>query len=309
LRVVTSGSAYLDIDAYAGCVAYAELLSLQGIEAKAISTAPLNESISETVISWQAPLISSYTSSESDTFSLIDVSDSKYFDDIVDNSRVVEVIDHHVGFEEFWNSKIGDKARIEFIGAACTLVYEYWKEAQLLDKISVLSARLLICGILDNTLNFGAQVSTKRDTEAYEVLLSKSELAKDWTKKYFSECQQTILSDPVGSVQNDTQTISFKSFEKPISFGQLVVWDGQEVLLSHQNKIQEALKTIEPDWFLNLISVGERRSYFVSDNLSVKAWLSKLIGIEFVGSVAVADRLWLRKEVIKQDVDKETPGL
>ena len=51
--VVTSGSAYLDIDAYAGCIAFAQLLNLQGLEAKAISSAPLNQSISQTLRDWQ----------------------------------------------------------------------------------------------------------------------------------------------------------------------------------------------------------------------------------------------------------------
>src|SRR5436190_9189636 len=99
MRVVTSGSAYVDIDAYAGCVAYAEFLKEQGNEAQAISTAPLNESISKTVRSWQAPLQSTYTPSESDTYTLIDVSDPAYFDRVVDLERVDEVIDHHPGFE------------------------------------------------------------------------------------------------------------------------------------------------------------------------------------------------------------------
>ena len=37
--VVTSGKKYIDIDAYASCIAYAKLLNLKGIKARAISTA------------------------------------------------------------------------------------------------------------------------------------------------------------------------------------------------------------------------------------------------------------------------------
>jgi nanoRNase/pAp phosphatase (c-di-AMP/oligoRNAs hydrolase) len=162
MRLVTSGSAYVDIDAYAGCVAYAELLQTHQEDAQAVSTAPLNESISETVHSWHAPLLTltEYNPSEDDTFTLIDVSDPSYFDKIVDIDRVDEVIDHHPGFEKHWQGLIGDKSDIEFIGAACTLVYERWRAAGQLGRMSVLSARLLICGILDNTLNFGAQPTT-----------------------------------------------------------------------------------------------------------------------------------------------------
>jgi inorganic pyrophosphatase/exopolyphosphatase len=168
--------------------------------------------------------------------------------------------------------------------------------------MSVLSARLLICGILDNTLNFGAKVTTPRDIEAYDTLLAQANLPDDWTAQYFTECQEAILHDAVAAIQNDTKTLSFKSFEQPICFGQLVVWDGKQVLTEHQDVLKEALANIKPDWFMNLISVGERKSYFVTDNTDVQVWLSNLLGVQFDGSVAIADRLWLRKEVIKQDI-------
>ncbi len=42
--VITSGKKYLDIDSYATCIAYRELLSLLGIDAKFISNAILNYS-------------------------------------------------------------------------------------------------------------------------------------------------------------------------------------------------------------------------------------------------------------------------
>ncbi|HWZ66092.1 MAG TPA: DHH family phosphoesterase [Patescibacteria group bacterium] len=302
MHIVTSGSKYLDIDAYAGCVAYAELLQKQGREASAVSTALLNESISKTVRSWDAPLLTNYRPSQDDTFTVIDVSDSDYFDKIVKLENVSEVIDHHPGFEHYWQERIGDSANIEFIGAACTLVYERWKASGLLDKMSVLSARLLICGILDNTLNFGAKVTTSRDREAYDVLLSNADLPDDWTAAYFTECQQTILQDAVGAIKNDTKIVQFKSFTRPICFGQIVVWNSEQVLAKHQDILKETLASMKPDWFMNLISVGEQKSYFVSDNAEVQAWLSNLLGVNFDGSVAIADRLWLRKEVIKQDL-------
>lgn len=48
--IVTSGKRYIDIDAYASCIAYAKLLRLKGKNAKAISTANLNESITNSLI-------------------------------------------------------------------------------------------------------------------------------------------------------------------------------------------------------------------------------------------------------------------
>ena len=43
--IVTSGARYIDIDAYASIIAYANLLNLKGKNAIAYSSSPLNESI------------------------------------------------------------------------------------------------------------------------------------------------------------------------------------------------------------------------------------------------------------------------
>jgi inorganic pyrophosphatase/manganese-dependent inorganic pyrophosphatase len=45
MKIITSGASYLDIDAYACCIAYAELLNLQGIPARAVSSAKPNASV------------------------------------------------------------------------------------------------------------------------------------------------------------------------------------------------------------------------------------------------------------------------
>lgn len=50
MKIVTSGNKYLDIDAYASIIAYAYLLRLKRIPAKAVSTSKLNESITQTLI-------------------------------------------------------------------------------------------------------------------------------------------------------------------------------------------------------------------------------------------------------------------
>lgn len=302
MRIITSGSAYVDIDAYAGCVAYAELLQVQDIRAEAVSTAIWNESISETVRSWRAPFRTNYTPNNNDTYTLIDVCDPMHFDKIVDLARVEEIIDHHPGFENYWQEHIGDKSHIEFIGAACTLVYERWKSANLLMSMDELSARLLVCGILDNTLNFGAKVTTHRDVEAYETLLTLANLPDDWTSQYFTECQDAILRDPKVAIENDKKILSFNTFDREVCFGQLVVWDGKRILTEHRDAIRESLVSIKPDWFMNVVSVGEQKSYFVTENTDVQVWLSELLNLSFNRSVAIADRLWMRKEVIKQDI-------
>lgn len=298
MHIVTAGSEFLDIDAYAGCVAYAELLQLTGEPARAVSTAPLNESITQSLRALDAPLECAYSSHEDDVFTLIDVSIPEFLDPIVDKSRVVAVIDHHTGYETFWQERIGSRAQIEFIGAACTLVYERWQRLQKLDEMSRVSARLLIAGILDNTLNLQASVTTDRDRLAYASLLSNTGLTETWARDYFSECQQAIEADLPAAIINDTKTI-LNITNLPRAFGQLVVWDGQTILKNRESEIATVMSQKDADWGLNLVSIGERTSYFVSDNPVTQEKLGGLLGFDMSSGVAKTDKLWLRKEVLK----------
>ena len=101
MKIITSGASYLDIDAYACCIAYAELLNLQGIPARAASNAQPNASVSHTVLGWAAAF-DDYPPTLDDEFVLVDVSDYHHFDPMVVLERVVEVIDHHPGYETYW---------------------------------------------------------------------------------------------------------------------------------------------------------------------------------------------------------------
>ena len=170
--ILTAGSTYLDIDAYACMVAMAELLCLQGKNAIAYSNAPCNYSVCPSLLSdnqMQTTLPSRYAP-ESAKFIIVDVSDPNYLAKNVPLTNVIAVYDHHVGFEDYWMSRIGANARIEFIGAAATLIYREWKKAGLADKMQVGTAKLLIAAILDNTLNLTSSVTTKEDRETFSEL-------------------------------------------------------------------------------------------------------------------------------------------
>lgn len=179
MKIITSGASYLDIDAYACCIAYAELLNLQGIPARAVSSAKPNTSVSKTVLDW-GRAFQTHEPSLTDEFILVDVSDYHHFDPLVVLDQVVEVIDHHPGYENYWAKKLGSAADIRPIGAAATQVFQRWQISDLLAKISEQSAALLATAILDNTLNFTSQMTTAADIDAYAELAFRAKLATDW---------------------------------------------------------------------------------------------------------------------------------
>jgi inorganic pyrophosphatase/exopolyphosphatase len=298
MKVVTAGAAYMDIDAYASCIAYAALFKARGEQAIAASSAPLNSSVPALVRSWGGALETNYRPKPDDEFIIVDVSNPAAFDTLAPKDRIVEVIDHHPGFIGYWQDRPEVDADIEFIGAACTMIYERWKAAGLLDKLGTVNARLLVCGILDNTLNFKAVITTARDHAAYEDLLKRADLPADWPKKYFDECQKVIEADLVSAIKNDLKDFT-EVPELPDYMGQLVVWNADRLVRSRSSEIMDILGAISPDWGVNIVSISEGRSYFMARNPRAQAKLNALLGVTFKDDIARADRLWLRKEILK----------
>ena len=73
----------------------------------------------------------------------------------------------------------------------------------------------------------------------------------------------------------------------------------QYVIKYYLESMCSICKNFNDEWFINIISLKDKKSYFITQNDSIKSWLSSLFGVSFHGFVAIADRLWLRKEIIK----------
>lgn len=299
MKIVTSGNRYIDIDAYAGCIAYAKLLNLKGIPAIAVSTAQINESITPSLLKLNNRL-ELYEKSNNDEFIIIDVSNKEFFDDIVIEDKIIEVIDHHTGWEEYWKNKLGEKSNIEFIGSVATLIVELYEKEELIERMPKDIAYLLMAAILDNTLNFKAKVTTNRDREAYEKLEMIVDCEEDYAEKYFLECQLNIENDLKIAIENDTKIEKINQM-LPKIFGQLTVWN-KEKILDNKKIIYDTLNNIGNEWMMNLIVLQDGKSYIIASNLEVQNNLEKLLNGKFQDDVMELEDVWLRKEIIKKAI-------
>lgn len=293
--VVTSGKKYMDIDAYAGCIAYAKLLNLKGIKAKAISTAKLNESITPSLKKLNLKLDKCKPNKE-DEYIIIDVSNKDYFDAFVREEKIIEIIDHHLGYEKYWKNKLKEKARIEFIGSVATIIVESYEKENLIEEISKDLAILLISAILDNTSNLKARITTKRDIVAYKKL-EKIINDETYPEKYFKECQLKINNNLKRTIENDTKIENINSILPPI-FAQLTIWDKDSILEDKQT-IYETLNNIGTKWMLNLICLKDGKSYLLAKDIEVQDNMEKLFHEKFQNEIMKLDNVWLRKEIIK----------
>lgn len=299
MRVITSGKPYIDIDAYAGIVAYAELLALYNQRVVAATTSRPNHSIPPSLRGLPTPITYGYQPVEEDRFTIIDTSDPEFFDNIVDIQKIDEIIDHHPGLEQYWQRLLGERADIEFVGAASTMVYERWASSHMIGSMKRTTAILLAAGILDNTLNFGAEITTNRDQRAYLDLQAIGGFDDQWAGKYFAECQQGIVQNLEDAIRHDTKIIQFKDQPSVYGVGQIVIWDAQSIISDHISTIERTVGAIKSPWFMNVISIAGGKSYFVCTDPALQTWLSNLLGVRFTGNIAPSDRLWLRKEIIQ----------
>lgn len=298
LKIITSGNSYIDIDAYAGCIAYANLLNLLGQNAKAVSTATFNESITDQLKNLSSQLSSPTFNPENAEYILIDISNKKNFDKIVKEDKIIGIIDHHVGFENYWKSKIGENAKIDFIGSVCTVIFELYEKYNLESKIGKDIAYLLVSAILDNTLNLEADVTTPRDIRAYNKLLELYNINTDFYKKYFFDCQKQIESNLKKAILTDTKVEYINSYI-PKVFSQLTIYD-KSAIIDKASLIFKWLHDLNEDYALNLICLKENKSFILTNSKVTQSKFKKLFNKSFINNIMDLEKLWLRKEIVRK---------
>ena len=96
--------------------------------------------------------------------------------------------------------------------------------------------------------------------------------------------------------------MNFKNLSGTTAVGQLVVWNGGDLLQKHIETIADTLAKSAAQWFMNIVSIGDGSSYFISSSSHVESWAGRVLDVTFEDNVARAGKLWLRKEIVKQDL-------
>lgn len=290
----------MDIDAYACCIAMQELLKLKGKNAIAYSKAPCNYSICKSLLREDQffNVLPDDGATQQYKYIIVDVSDPEYLKDAVPLENVTEIYDHHVGFEDFWTSRLRDKAKIEFIGAAATLIYREWQKEGLQDQMTRDTALLLIAAILDNTLNLTSSNTTQEDKEVFHALCKKENVGEDWCASYFSEVQQSIEADLKNALLGDVKLLSGDQI-LPERMVQICIWDAEKIFL-RLPQIRQWFYDVFDSWMMNVIDVKHRCSYFVCDDKHYQENIEMIFGVQFSQNIAKSAIAYLRKEIIKK---------
>lgn len=297
MKVITSGRKYLDIDAYASMIVYRELFRAQGEDVKAVSTAPLNQSVPKMIRGLGYRFDEIPESLAEAEIIVLDVSNPEFFDTFVEPERLIEIIDHHTGFEEYWKERLGKKAEIERVGSVCTIIFEKIMAAQKLEILTPGMCKMLVAGILDNTLNFQSEVTNARDLRAWRELMRIGDLPQDFADEYFDDCYAEIRRDLAKAIQDDTK-IEKVSPILPEVIGQIIA----PKIKDFDTTVLDTVFAEYPEWMMNVIALGDGKSYIYFSDFpgnAAKDKLEKLFEKKAEAGRVVLDKVMLRKEIMK----------
>ncbi len=304
MYIVSAGHAFNDIDAFGCAIAYAELLRLQGHNAQAVFIGPLNHSVTALALAQNADWLSTYTPQADDKLIYVDLSDPKHFAfPNLAASSIVEIYDHHYGFEDYWQTRLRQNSHIERVGAAATLIWEEFIKRDLASKISASSANLLALAILQNTLNFTSSETNARDTQAFAELQPHIDLPSNWQQRYFDECAVELQTNFATTLRTDTKIVDGLINGKHLVFSQLeITADPTTFLAAYRTQIDEYWATIPSSQHLiNVADIASKTSLLYSDDA---AWLQATIKPLFTHIIAESTNsiiipIHQRKQILK----------
>lgn len=296
--VITSGRKYIDIDAYSSIIAYRELLKKQyGDNVFAATTAVPNRSVPQLILDLDYHL-DSFVKSDDTKYVVLDVSNPDFFDETITTENLIEIIDHHTGFEKYWSNYPSIKTQIEFIGSVCTLIYEKIIQSEHIEILDTDLCKLLIAGILDNTLNLKASITTDRDRNAYNELMKLGNVSGEFYKEYFSACEAEIMRDFKKAIKDDLKIE--KAGILPEVIGQMIVLN---LDYFDQERMDEFFAAY-PEWMMNVILLEEGKSYIYFGGDGVGQRLEQLFDKKCESdNLLVLDKFLLRKQIMKKARD------
>lgn len=302
--IVSTGKAFNDIDSFACVIAYTELLRYEGKEACAVLVGPLNHSVTKLALEQGGEYKISYFPTTEDQFVYLDLSDPKLFTfPQEDETKVIEIYDHHYGFEQYWKKLLGEKSHIERVGAAATLVWEEFKKRGFAKQITASSANLLALAILQNTLNFASTETNERDISAFRELGEHLTMSAGWAERYFKEFSEGIHQHFSEVLKNDTKV--FENF-----FGnQTFVFSQLEIAENPVDFFNRYKKEIEAYWvgfqnkhcLINIPDTVSKISLLYSDDVE---WFHKEL-LPLLPTPIKTTEIWVliplhqRKQILK----------
>ncbi len=227
---------------------------------------------------------------------VVDVSDLRGLSDKIQPEKVVEIIDHRAIHEahKFPNANV----HIELVGSAATLIAEKFYKNK--TTISKESAAFLFSAIISNTINFQANVTTKRDHKMANWLKTKFSLPVNYVHEMFSD-KSHFKKSLKETFVDDFATFHFNKHH--LGIAQLEIINVNEFIRGNLAKIKKILEELKKEKSLDFIlltciDLEKAFNKIVVIDKGTQKLLEQALNIEFKNGVIKRDGILMRKEMI-----------
>lgn len=301
MKIIVSGNKFTDIDVAACAFGLKTLNDIKKVPSEVLISPSFNNSLTKSVRSWLPSYVEPKKLPKNYEVTVVDLSDPEHIDSRVDQGKIIELFDHHFGFEKLWQEKLGKNCHIENVGSCATLIVEKIMAETQLENFPSNILKLLATAIISNTLNLKAQITNERDRASLSILTEIAKLDSRWSQRYYEELNAGPLTNPQVTLENDTklQTIGGKI----IAMTQMELWLSKPFLEVNLNLIKNNLELKATDlWFYTSPSIAEGKNYLFTTSKATQQLLTETISAVFdpLTGVGETDRLWLRKEIIRE---------
>lgn len=228
---------------------------------------------------------------------LVDASDPVDLEGAVPSDRVIEVIDHREVHEAsaFSNAK----AQIELVGAASTLVGERFHRQGIVPSRH--SAILLCGGIISNTRNLRAGVTTDRDRQMLAWLNAVAQLSEDFWHELFTAKSDVSGGKLAQRIRGDIKYM--KLGETSVGIAEIEMLGAEEILTERLQEVARELRGVQQEHrlgyaFLVVVDLGDMTTSLVAPDEESRALVSRALQVSFEGPVARLPRLLMRKQIV-----------
>jgi len=301
--ITVTGYVNPDIDCVACAIGYAELLNIQGKEARAVYAGGFGEE-TEFVRQYLGGLnIELVQDGYGDgDIVLVDVSDPKGIDELIDIDKVVEVIDHRKlsYVQSFPNAKL----HIDLVGSCATLIAERFQAVNILPSRDI--AVLLYSAIVSNTVNFTNNVTTQRDRDMGDWLKEIGSIEGGYVDRMF-EYKSNISKDNLEEIMRE----EFKFYEVKgdrVGVVQLELSDAIRRVKELDNEVRRILGKIKDEnsldyLLLSVVDVVDSFNYFLTIDSDSTELFSNIFNLSDMDKGVRYDGILMRKEIFPKVVE------
>lgn len=304
-KLIVIGHKNPDTDSIISSIVGAEYLkNILGCETQACRAGEMNNESKFILQRFgvEPPILISEISKE-DNVALVDHNENDQVSEKIDFAQVTHIIDHH---------KISLKTdgpifcRIEPIGSTSSLLAKMFLEKN--EKISEINAKLLISGILSDTLNFTSPTTTSEDKEIAEKL---NKIAKIEIDSFVTEMFRAKSSLKGISVE-EIISLDYKVFEMGKLKVGIGVWEttNPESVNEKKEEIMQLLKVKKEEekldyLFFMSVDIIKQNSYLYLISSKEEDLAQKVFGEKIENEMMFLKGVVSRKKQIAPQLTKE----